>query len=213
MQGRDGKGSAANRGRGRNGRAGHGMARPQPRTGTIAAIGDYLDVVPGKEVNPGVVTNWFNKFREHIPTVCDTPRLNLIFGLDATVGPYPEHTEPAIPEANCTRFKTKIWETAYAKHIKDVDQFENDKLRVFGLMLGQMSENSKNRIKETDAGIIAMMQQNPRLQLPAILSSHLTDNRLGAEHNLYKIENAFARYVMEPGDSISFYHQRFRALL
>ena len=58
-----------------------------------------------------------------------------------------------------------------------------------------------------------MTQQNPRLLLMAILSTHLTDNRLGAEHNLYKIENAFARYVMEPGDSISFYNQRFRALL
>ena len=94
-----------------------------------------------------------------------------------------------------------------------MDKFENDKLRVFGLMLGQMSESSKIRIKETDAGIVAIMQQNPRLLLSAIISTHLTDNRLGAEHNLYKIENAFARYVMEPGDSLPFYHQRFRALL
>jgi hypothetical protein len=106
-----------------------------------------------------------------------------------------------------------MWETAYAQYIKDVDKFENDKLRVFGLMLGQMSESSKNRIKETDTGIVAMLQQNPRLLLSAIISTHLTDNRLGAEHNLYKIENTFARYVMELGDSLSFYHQRFRALL
>ena len=58
-----------------------------------------------------------------------------------------------------------------------------------------------------------MEQQNPRLILSAILSNHLTDNRLGAEHKLHKIENAFARYIMEPGDSVSFYHQRLRALL
>ena len=63
------------------------MARPPPRTDTAAAIGAYLDLVPGKEVNPGVVTNWVNKFREYVPTVCDTPKINLIFGLDATVGP------------------------------------------------------------------------------------------------------------------------------
>jgi hypothetical protein len=123
------------------------------------------------------------------------------------------YTEPAVHDANCTRFEAKIWETAYAKYTKEVDKFENDKRRVFGLMLGQMSESSKNRVKETDAGIVAMLQQNPRLLLSAIISTHLTDNRLRAEHNLYKIENALARYVMEPGDSISFYNQRFRALL
>jgi hypothetical protein len=70
-------------------------------------------------------------------------------------------------------------------------------------MVGQMLENSKSRIKETDTSIIAMEQQNPRLILSALLSTHLTDNRLHAEHNLYKIENVFARYTMEPGDSVS----------
>jgi hypothetical protein len=80
-------------------------------------------------------------------------------------------------------------------------------------MVGQISENSKNRIKGTDAGSIAMEQQDPQLLLSAIFSTHLTDNRLGAEHNLYKIEQAFSRYVMEPGDSLAFYYQRFRALL
>ena len=49
--------------------------------------------------------------------------------------------------------------------------------------------------------------------LSAILATHLTDNRLDAEHNLYKIEQVFARYIMEPGDTLSYYHQRFRALL
>jgi hypothetical protein len=63
MQGREGKGQPANRGRGRNGRGGRGMARPPPRNGTVAAIGAYLDLIPGKEVNPGVVTNWVNKLR------------------------------------------------------------------------------------------------------------------------------------------------------
>ena len=213
MQGRDGRGAAANRGRGRNGRGGRGMARPPPRTGTVAAIGAYLDLIPGKEVNPGVVTNWTNKFREYTTTVCDTPKINLIFGMDGTLGDYPEIVEPNIPDADCTKFQAKIWETAYSKYVRDQDKFEKDKLLIFGLMVGQMSDNSKNRVKETDIGSIAMQDQDPRLLLSAILATHLTDNRLGAEHNLYKIEQAFARYIMEPGDSLTFYHQRFRALL
>ena len=213
MQGRDGRGQFAGRGRGRNGRGGRGMARPPPRTGTVAAIGAYLDLVPGKEVNPGVVTNWVNKFREYVVTVCETSKINLIFGLDATLGDYPELVEPLVPEETSSRFEIKMWEIAYAKYIKDRDRLEADKAKVFGLMLGQMSENSKNRVKETDSGSIAIEDQNPRLLLAAILSTHLTNNRLGAEHNLYKIEQAFHRYMMEPGDSLAFYHQRFRALL
>ena len=98
MQGRDGRGAAANRGRGRNGRGGRGMARPPPRTGTVAAIGAYLDLVPGKEVNPGVVTNWVNKFREYVTPVCDTPKINLIFGMDASLGDYPEKSQPISQE-------------------------------------------------------------------------------------------------------------------
>ena len=213
MQGRDAKGQSAGRGRGHNGRGGRGMARPPPRTGTVAAIGAYLDLLPGKEVNPGVVTNWVNKFREYVVTVCETSRINLIFGVDATLGDYPKLQEPKLPDETSTRFQIKMWEIAYAKFIKDVDRLETDKLKVFGLMMGQMSENSKNRVKETDAGSIAIEEQDPRLLLTAILATHLTDNRLGAEHNLYKIEQAFHRYLMEPGDSLAFYYQRFRALL
>jgi hypothetical protein len=118
------------------------------------------------------------------------------------LGDYPQLQEPPLPNQDSAKFEIKKWEISYAKYIKD-----------FGLMVGQISENSKNRIKETDAGAIAVEQQDPRILLSAILSTHLTGNRLGAEHNLYKIEQAFSRYVMEPGDSLSFYYQRFRALL
>jgi Zinc knuckle len=121
--------------------------------------------------------------------------------------------EPPLPNEDSIKFEIKKWEISYAKYIKDVDKLEADKLKVFGLMVGQIPENSKNRIKETDTGAIAMEQQDPRLLLSAILSTHLTDNRLGAEHNLNKIEQAFSKYVMEPGDSLAFYYQRFRALL
>jgi hypothetical protein len=132
MQGRDSKGQSANRGRGRNGRGGLGMARPPQRTGTVAAIGVYLDLVPGKEVNPGIVTSWVNKFRDFVVTVCETSRINLIFGIDATLGDCPELQEPTLPNEDSTKFEIKKWETAYAKYNKDVDILEADKLNVFG---------------------------------------------------------------------------------
>jgi hypothetical protein len=63
-------------------------------------------------------------------------------------------------------------------------------------MIGQISEASKNRIKETATGSEAMETHDPRLLLQAIISTHLTDNRLGADHNLFKIEQAFNSYNM-----------------
>jgi hypothetical protein len=52
-----------------------------------------------------------------------------------------------------------------------------------------------------------------RIERNSTLATHLTDNHLGAKLNPYKIEEAFARYAMEPGDCLILYHQRFRALL
>ena len=80
---------------------------------TVAAIGAQLDLIPGKEVNPRVVINWLNKFREYVTTVCGTPKINLIFGMDATMGSYPVYTVPATPAADCSKSEAKIWETAY----------------------------------------------------------------------------------------------------
>jgi hypothetical protein len=69
-----------------------------------------------------------------------------------------------------------MWKIAYSKYIKDKDRLEGDKGKVFGLMLGQMSESSKTRVKETDNGSIAIENQDPRLLLSAILATHLTDD-------------------------------------
>jgi hypothetical protein len=75
-----------------------------------------------------------------------------------STGDYPELQEPPLPNEDSSKFEIKKWEIAYAKYIKDVDKLEADKLKVFGLMLGQISENSKNRVKETDTGATAMEQ-------------------------------------------------------
>jgi hypothetical protein len=106
-------------------------------------------------------------------TVCDS-KINLIFG---TLRHYPEIVEPQDQAANCTRVETKKWELAYSKYTKDVDTLEQDKIKVYGLMLGQISQASKDRIKETEAGEEAVGTQDPRTLLSAILSTHVTDNQ------------------------------------
>ena len=166
--------------------------------------------MPGKEVNPGVDTNWVNMFLEYVVAVCETSRIDLILGLDATLDDYPELMEPIVPYETSSWFEILMREIVSAKYSC---RLKADKAKVFGLMLGQMSEDKRMRVKGTNSGSIAIEEQNQRLLLSTILSTHSTDNRLGAEHNLFKIEQAFAGYMIDSGDSISIYQQRFCALL
>ena len=58
----------------------------------------------------------------------------------------------------------KIWETAYAKYVQDIDRFEKDKLHIFWLVVGQMWSNQTNRIKETDIRTIRHTGNSPHGQ-------------------------------------------------
>jgi hypothetical protein len=37
-----------------------------------------------------------NKFREYVVAVCESSRINLIFGLDATLGDYPDRSQHSL---------------------------------------------------------------------------------------------------------------------
>jgi Zinc knuckle len=208
----DSKDNSGRGGRGRFGRGGRGMGRSPARTGTIPTIGVYLDLIPGKDVNPGAVMNWMVKISEYSMTQCES-KIYSIFGSDGTLGEYPDIKEPTDPPEDCTRVIQKKWEVTFSDYNKDKNKLDLDKGKLFGIMIGQMSENSKNRVKETVRGTSALEKHDPRELLGAILSTHMGDNRLGADHNLFKIQQAFAVYTMQPGDHLPYYHQRFRALL
>jgi hypothetical protein len=63
------------------------------RTGTIAAIGAYLDFLPGRDINQSIVTTWMTKAGEYI-AVNNNSKINQIFGTDGTIGAYPTIIEP-----------------------------------------------------------------------------------------------------------------------
>jgi Zinc knuckle len=191
---------------------GRDMAAKPARTGTIAAIGAYLDFIPGRDINPSIVTTWMTKVGEYITANYDS-KINQIFGPDGTIGTYPTITEPIDPPEDASRVELKKWEAKLAKFNKDKQALETDKPKVYGTMIGQISEASKNRIRETVTGSEAMETHDPRLLLQAIISTHMTDNRLGADHNLFKVEQAFNNYVMQKNDNLTYYYQRMRALV
>ena len=69
---------------------------------------------------------------------------------------------------------------------------------VFSIMMGQMSERSKNRVKEIEIGITAIERLDPRGLLSAIINAHMHDNRMGSIQILCKAESAYTNLAMAP---------------
>ena len=201
-----GKGGPANGGRGN---AGRGGPKPPPRTGTVAAIGAFLDL--GKEMNHGSVSAWMRKFREYTRTnyksdVCE------IFGNEGIPGNYPVFVAPVDIAVEANFMDVTRWKKALELYDKRVLELATDSKQVFGLMLGQISETSKATIRETEAGLAAITAENPLLLMRAIILTHLSDPKLGADENLLRVRMAYETVKMEPNDMLKYYYQRFKAL-
>ena len=57
-----------------------------------------------------------------------------------------------------------------------------------------------------------MLEEDPLLLLRAIILTHLSDPRLGADQNLLRVRMAYETVRMEPNDVLKSYYQRFKAL-
>lgn len=200
-----GRANPANGGRGNAGRG----AKPPPRTGTVAAIGAFLDL--GREMNHGSVSAWMRKFREYTRAnyksdICE------IFGNEGIPGNYPQYVAPVDIAADAGFMAATKWKRALELYDKLILTLREDRKQVFGLMLGQISEQSKSTIRETESGATAMLEEDPLLLLRAIILTHLSDPRLGADQNLLRVRMAYETVRMEPNDVLKFYYQRFKAL-
>ena len=67
-------------------------------------------------------------------------------------------------------------------------------------MLGQISETSKATIRETKPGLAAITAENPLLFMRAIILTHLSNPKLGADENLLRVRMAYETVKMEPND-------------
>ena len=193
-----------------NGGRGHAtQGKPPPRTGTVAAIGAFLDL--GREMNHGSVSTWMRKFREYTRTNYKSD-ISEIFGNEGIPGDYPLYVAPVDIARDSDFMIQTRWKRALELYDKNVLTLREDRKQVFGLMLGQISEASKATIRETEAGLDAMTAEDPLLLLRAIILTHLSDPRLGADQNLLRVRMAYETVKMEPNDVLKFYFQRFKAL-
>ena len=200
-----GRANPANSGRGKAGR----NAKPPPSTGTVAAIGAFLDL--GREMNHGSVSARMRKFREYTRANYKSD-ISEIFGNEGIPGDYPQYVAPADIAADANFMVATKWKRALELYDKNVLTLREDRKQVFGLMLGQISEASKATIREAETGLAAMTAEDPLLLLRAIILTHLSDPRLGADQNLLRVRMAYETVKMEPNDMLKYYYQRFKAL-
>ena len=59
--------------------------------------------------------------------------------------------------------------------------FAEEKIQLFVIMIGQISEPSKELIKETEIGQEAFDNKDPLMLLKGAIQTHMSDSRLGAE--------------------------------
>ena len=80
-------------------------------------------------------------------------------------------------------------------------------------MLGQMSESSKTRAKEVQAGVEAVNEFEPRKLLQAILATHIGDSTLGVAHQMFNITQRYNMLVMGPYDDLHMYFTNTKSAL
>ena len=88
-------------------------------------------------------------------------RVKEIIGIDGTLFPYPKLEPPPLPEFVAEPVEMEMWKSALNKHNKAVTVHESDCFKLYGDLLSQMSEGSKNHVDEMPEGKEAILNCDP----------------------------------------------------
>ena len=199
------------RGGGRNSGRGRGYAPAPVSKGANPLIGAFL-TCGGRGPSANETTIWASKIKEFAMSHYET-NIDNIFGPNGATGEYPEIEEPETPEDEADRVAFKIWEIAYSAKVKFDQKLAVEKTQLFGIMLGQMSDGSKDLIRETEIGRNAYEAKDPLMLLRGAIQTHMSDSRLGAEQSLHKTQNLYNQLRMENHENVSFFYQKMKSSL
>ena len=142
----------------------------------------------------------------------ETP-IDGIFRANGATGEYPSRPEPELPEDEDDRVGFKVWEVAYVSKTRFDGKLAVEKIQLFGIMIGQMSEPSKDLIKETEIGREAFDNKDPLMLLKGAIQTHMSNSRLGAEQGLHKTQEVYNSLKMESGETVSGFYQKMKSSL
>ena len=109
------------------------------------------------------------------------------------------------------RIAYKRWKLELAHNNSFNLKMKYEKTQLFGVLLGQMSEYSKDLIKECEVGRESFTEKCPLKLLNSIVLTHLANSRLGAEESLYSCNDHYSKLKMESNDTISSYYQKLQS--
>jgi hypothetical protein len=199
-------------GRGRFGRKQGEPSKDSSKLGMKPEIGAYLDLARGKPADPGMVLHWLECLRVYIYANYDS-KITEIIGSDGTLNEYPDILPPEVPPDDAGVVRMEDWKADKRKYRQEVEQLEKDCLKVFGLLLGQMSSESKSRIKEAPQGPRALADRDPLDLLSLVVATHMNNKRYGEGVNIITAEMDFYGNKMLPHEDLLKYYTRFKTLL
>jgi Zinc knuckle len=182
------------------------------KLGMKPEVGAYLDLPRGKPADPDMVLHWLDCLRVYIISNYESGITEIIGG-DGSLNEYPELEEPEEPDDDAGPVQMENWKTEKREYRKALDTFNKDCLKVFGLFLGQMSEGSRNRIKESPLGPKALADRDPLNLLSVVVTTHMNNKRYGDNYNIIAAEIDFFAHKMLHNEDLLKYYTRFKTLL
>ena len=213
MRGRgDGRFQSRGGGRGRFGRGQGEAHKTNEKRGTTPEVGAYLDLPRGQAADPEAVLKWLECFRIYMYAKYES-RIKEIIGVDGVVNDWPILIEPEAPEGEVGPVAMELWKSAVKKYDKALEQLDVDSSKLYGVLLGQMSEGSRIRIREMPAGERAIEECDPLGLLTCVIATHMNNKRYGETYNITTAVVNYYTNKMLPHEDLATYYSRCRTLL
>ena len=166
----------------------------------------------GQAADPESVLKWLECFRVYIYANYES-RLTELIASDGSLNEYPMMQAPEEPDDDAGPVQMENWKTEKRRYTQASDLLDKESMKLFGVLLGQMSEGSKNRIKESPQGVMALEEPDPLALLSLVIATHMNNKRYGEGYNIITAETDFYTNKMLPNEDLVKYYSRFRTLL
>ena len=105
------------------------------------------------------------------------------------------------------------WKTARKKYQAASELLIKDCAKLYGVLLGQMSEASETRVNKMSAGKRAMEECDPLSLLTCAVATHMSNKRYGETYNIITAVRNFYNNKMTQHEDLAAYYSRCRTLL
>ena len=118
--------------------------------------------------------------------------------------PEPDEPEPAAGTVGLSELQKIRYTKDYDIYTRKIERLGSDKKRLHGIIIGQLSESSKNQIKTTADGIKALEEEKDPLKLiKAIRATHLTHSLVDPKIAFFAAQSLYELIKMDDRDSLA----------